>query len=176
MNEIKLIRSAIRGNKISLHTLLLLHRSQLYKIIHTYTNDEKIAIDTLCEATEDCIRTIHQLKREELFYTWMLRKHISRAVERYDYKRHLLSNLSTTYRTVAILLFGAQLQTNMVATILHTNQQAIIDMATQIDIDLQGKATIITEQFIRIPVPLQAIEYALQPPKTKRLFRSYLML
>lgn len=166
MKELRLIRRALKGNQSSLSALLKIHENQLYKIIYLYTFDEETTITILHEAATKCQQSIHTLRSEELFFQWLLRIHISVALKASKPKSGIWNQFQATYRTTAILLYGVRLNSELVANLLHTSQETIIDIATQIAIDLDGNIDVLYKQYNEIKLPAILTNLSTKSPKT----------
>lgn len=71
MNELKLIKKAIKGNKDCLEELLVLHGDQLYRTAYVYVRNREDALDVVQEASYKAFLSIGQLKNEKFFLTWL---------------------------------------------------------------------------------------------------------
>lgn len=71
MNELKLIKKAIKGNKDCLEELLVLHGDQLYRTAYVYVRNREDALDIVQEASYKAFLSIGQLKNEKFFLTWL---------------------------------------------------------------------------------------------------------
>lgn len=73
MNELNLIKKAIKGNKKCLQELLILHSNQLYRTAYLYVRNREDALDVVQEASYKAFMSISQLKNERYFLTWLTR-------------------------------------------------------------------------------------------------------
>ncbi|PFG04547.1 sigma-70 family RNA polymerase sigma factor [Bacillus sp. es.034] len=73
MNELSLIRKAIKGNKKCLQELLILHSDQLYRTAFLYVRNREDALDVVQEASYKAFKSIGNLKNEKYFLTWLTR-------------------------------------------------------------------------------------------------------
>ncbi|MFC0414061.1 sigma-70 family RNA polymerase sigma factor [Cytobacillus solani] len=73
MNELKLIKKAINGNKKCLQELLILHSDQLYRTAYLYVRNREDALDVVQETSYKAFLSISQLKNEHFFLTWLTR-------------------------------------------------------------------------------------------------------
>lgn len=71
MNELKLIKKAIKGNKECLEELLVLHGDQLYRTAYLYVQNREDALDVVQEVSYKAFLSIGQLKNEKFFLTWL---------------------------------------------------------------------------------------------------------
>lgn len=71
MNELKLIKKAIKGNKECLEELLVLSGDQLYRTAYLYVRNREDALDVVQEASYKAFLSIGQLKNEKFFLTWL---------------------------------------------------------------------------------------------------------
>ena len=81
MNEIKLVRKAIRGNKNAFEELLVIHSDQLYRIAFLYVGNREDALDVVQETAYKALLAIGQLKNEKFFLTWLTKILIRCAFE-----------------------------------------------------------------------------------------------
>ena len=73
MNELNLIKKAVKGNKRCLEELLVLHSDQLYRTAFLYVRNREDALDVVQEASYKAFTSISQLKNEKFFLTWLTR-------------------------------------------------------------------------------------------------------
>ncbi len=71
MNELKLIKKAMKGNKKCLQELLILHSDQLYRTAYLYVRNREDALDVVQETSYKAFLSISQLKDENFFLTWL---------------------------------------------------------------------------------------------------------
>ena len=71
MNDLKLIKKAIKGNKECLEELLVLHGDQLYRTAYLYVQNREDALDVVQEVSYKAFLSIGQLKNEKFFLTWL---------------------------------------------------------------------------------------------------------
>ncbi|RST58605.1 sigma-70 family RNA polymerase sigma factor [Siminovitchia terrae] len=71
MNELKLVKKAIKGNKECLEELLILHGDQLYRTAYLYVRNREDALDVVQETSYKAFLSIGQLKNEKFFLTWL---------------------------------------------------------------------------------------------------------
>ena len=71
MNELKLIKKAMKGNKECLEELLVLHGDQLYRTAYIYVRNREDALDVVQETSYKAFLSIGQLKNEKFFLTWL---------------------------------------------------------------------------------------------------------
>lgn len=71
VNELKLIRKAIKGNKDCLEELLVLHGDQLYRTAYVYVRNREDVLDVVQEASYKAFLFIGQLKNEKFFFIWL---------------------------------------------------------------------------------------------------------
>ncbi|MGJ9458955.1 sigma-70 family RNA polymerase sigma factor [Oceanobacillus sp. CF4.6] len=71
MNELKLIKKAMKGNKECLEELLVLHGDQLYRTAYLYVRNREDALDVVQETSYKSFLSINQLKNEKFFLTWL---------------------------------------------------------------------------------------------------------
>ncbi|MGP7817877.1 sigma-70 family RNA polymerase sigma factor [Niallia sp. 01092] len=71
MNEIKLIKKAMKGNKKAFEKLLVIHSDQLYRSAYLYVGNREDALDVVQETAFKAMLAIAQLKNEHYFLTWL---------------------------------------------------------------------------------------------------------
>jgi RNA polymerase sigma-70 factor (ECF subfamily) len=73
MNELRLVKKAVKGNKKAFEELLFLHSDRLYRTAYLYTGNREDALDVVQETTFKAFLAIEQLKNERYFLTWLTR-------------------------------------------------------------------------------------------------------
>lgn len=71
MNERKLVKRAMKGNKEAYEELLVLHSNQLYRTAYLYIGNREDALDIVQETAYKGLIAIRQLKNETYFLTWL---------------------------------------------------------------------------------------------------------
>lgn len=71
MNNIKLVKKAIKGNKKAFEQLLIIHSDQLYRTAFLYVGNREDALDVVQETAYKALLAIGQLKNESFFLTWL---------------------------------------------------------------------------------------------------------
>ncbi len=71
MNELTLVKKAIKGNRECLEELLVLHGDQLYRTAYLYVRNREDALDVVQETSYKAFLSIGQLKNEKYFLTWL---------------------------------------------------------------------------------------------------------
>ncbi|MYL57204.1 sigma-70 family RNA polymerase sigma factor [Virgibacillus halodenitrificans] len=71
MNELKLVKKAIKGNKECLEELLVLHGDQLYRTAYLYVRNREDALYVVQETSYKDFLSISQLKNEKFLLTWI---------------------------------------------------------------------------------------------------------
>ncbi|AUJ24963.1 sigma-70 family RNA polymerase sigma factor [Virgibacillus dokdonensis] len=71
MNELTLVKKAIKGNRECLEELLVLHGDQLYRTAYLYVRNCEDALDVVQETSYKAFLSIGQLKNEKYFLTWL---------------------------------------------------------------------------------------------------------
>lgn len=85
MKEKRLIKKAIKGDSLSFEKLLIMYENQLYRTAFLYVKNHEDALDITQETAFKAFTSIHQLKNEDHFLTW-----ITKILIRCSYK--LLAN------------------------------------------------------------------------------------
>ncbi|WP_286230888.1 sigma-70 family RNA polymerase sigma factor [Neobacillus mesonae] len=71
MDEIKLIRKAIKGNEKAFEKLLEIHSDRLYRTAYLYVGNREDALDVLQETAYKAFISVGQLRDERYFLTWV---------------------------------------------------------------------------------------------------------
>ncbi|MEK5232084.1 sigma-70 family RNA polymerase sigma factor [Lysinibacillus sp. FSL K6-0232] len=71
MNERKLVKKAVKGNKEAFEKLLVIHSNQLYRTAFLYVGNREDALDIVQEVAYKGLLAIGQLRNEEFFLTWL---------------------------------------------------------------------------------------------------------
>jgi RNA polymerase sigma-70 factor (ECF subfamily) len=71
MNEMKLVKRAIKGNKNAFEELLVIHSDQLYRTAFLYVGNREDALDIVQETAYKAFLAVGQLKNERFFLTWL---------------------------------------------------------------------------------------------------------
>ena len=70
MNIEKLVKQAKRGNKEALLQLIMSQKDTYYRLAFTYTGNNDDALDAMEDMIVILYEKIHQLQKEESFYSW----------------------------------------------------------------------------------------------------------
>lgn len=73
INEYKLIRESMKGNKESFGKLIKSNKEYLYKMAFLYVKDENDAVEVLQETVYKAFLNIDKLKKAKFFNTWITR-------------------------------------------------------------------------------------------------------
>ena len=73
VEELKLVKKAIKGNKKSFEQLVKQHYERIYRTAYIYVNNQEDALDVVQESTYQAYISIHTLKNPEYFLTWFTR-------------------------------------------------------------------------------------------------------
>ncbi|WP_066070231.1 sigma-70 family RNA polymerase sigma factor [Neobacillus soli] len=73
MDEPRLIKKAIKGNKRAFEQLLILHSDQLYRTAYLYVGNREDALDVIQETAYKALLGVVQLREERYFLTWLTR-------------------------------------------------------------------------------------------------------
>ncbi|MED4205669.1 sigma-70 family RNA polymerase sigma factor [Neobacillus mesonae] len=71
MDEIKLIKKAIKGNEKAFEKLLEIHSDRLYRTAYLYVGNREDALDVLQETANKAFIAVGQLRDERYFLTWL---------------------------------------------------------------------------------------------------------
>ncbi|MDU2490665.1 MAG: sigma-70 family RNA polymerase sigma factor [Clostridium celatum] len=81
LDESKLIKKAIKGDKNSFVHVFKKYKLYLYKIAYMYVKDEEKALEILQETIVKGVFNIHKLKNPDYFKTWITRVLINVAID-----------------------------------------------------------------------------------------------
>nr|WP_218154480.1 sigma-70 family RNA polymerase sigma factor [Bacillus sp. OV322] len=73
MESHRLVKKAVKGNKIAFEKLVQQHYERIYRTAYLYVHNEEDALDVVQEATYQAFTSIHSLKNPEYFSTWFTR-------------------------------------------------------------------------------------------------------
>lgn len=73
MNEVQLVRRAIKGDKNAFEEFLLLHSDQLYRTAYLYVGNREDALDVVQETACKGLLAVKQVRDEQYFLTWLTR-------------------------------------------------------------------------------------------------------
>ncbi|WP_210364303.1 sigma-70 family RNA polymerase sigma factor [Bacillus sp. REN3] len=90
MDEIKLVRRAMKGNGRAFEQLLVLHSDRLYRTAFLYAGNREDALDIVQETACKGFMAIGQLKNEQYFLTWLTRIMIHSAYDVLKKRKHEL--------------------------------------------------------------------------------------
>ncbi|WP_234969289.1 sigma-70 family RNA polymerase sigma factor [Bacillus massilinigeriensis] len=71
INQQRLIKKAIKGNKSAFEKLVRQHYEQIYRTAYLYVHNEEDALDVVQEASYQAFQSIRALKHPEFFTTWL---------------------------------------------------------------------------------------------------------
>ena len=81
LNEIKLIKESIKGNKESFGILIKNNNEYLYKMAFLYVKDEQDALEVIHETVYRAFLNIEKLKKAKFFNTWITRILINVSID-----------------------------------------------------------------------------------------------
>ena len=81
LNEIKLIKESMKGNKESFGILIKSNKEYLYKMAFLYVKDEKDALEVIHETVYRAFLNIEKLKKAKFFNTWITRILINVSID-----------------------------------------------------------------------------------------------
>jgi len=70
MDVVKLVKRAKRGNKEALLQLIMSEKNIYYRLAYSYTGNKDDALDAMEDMIVILYEKIHQLQKEESFYSW----------------------------------------------------------------------------------------------------------
>lgn len=71
MDEARLIKKAVKGNKKAFEKLLIIHSDRLYRTAYLYVRNREDALDVVQETAYKAFVAIGQLREEQYFLTWL---------------------------------------------------------------------------------------------------------
>ena len=81
LNEIKLIKESMKGNKESFGILIKNNKEYLYKMVFLYVKDEQDALEVIHETVYRAFLNIEKLKKAKFFNTWITRILINVSID-----------------------------------------------------------------------------------------------
>ncbi|EIF6296446.1 sigma-70 family RNA polymerase sigma factor [Clostridium perfringens] len=81
LNEIKLIKESMKGNKESFGILIKNNKEYLYKMAFLYVKDEQDALEVIHEMVYRAFLNIEKLKKAKFFNTWITRILINVSID-----------------------------------------------------------------------------------------------
>ncbi|MFQ6848329.1 MAG: sigma-70 family RNA polymerase sigma factor [Clostridium perfringens] len=81
LNEIKLIKESMKGNKESFGILIKNNKEYLYKMAFLYVKDEQGALEVIHETVYRAFLNIEKLKKAKFFNTWITRILINVSID-----------------------------------------------------------------------------------------------
>lgn len=81
LNEIKLIKESMKGNKESFGILIKSNKEYLYKMAFLYVKDEQDALEVIHETVYRAFLNIEKLKKAKFFNTWITRILINVSID-----------------------------------------------------------------------------------------------
>ena len=81
LNEIKLIKESMKGNKESFGILIKKNKEYLYKMAFLYVKDEQDALEVIHETVYRAFLNIEKLKKAKFFNTWITRILINVSID-----------------------------------------------------------------------------------------------
>lgn len=81
VNEMKLIKESIKGNKESFGILIKNNKEYLYKMAFLYVKDEQDALEVIHETVYRAFLNIGRLKKAKFFNTWITRILINVSID-----------------------------------------------------------------------------------------------
>ncbi|EJT5913936.1 sigma-70 family RNA polymerase sigma factor [Clostridium perfringens] len=81
LNEIRLIKESMKGNKESFGILIKKNKEYLYKMAFLYVKDEQDALEVIHETVYRAFLNIEKLKKAKFFNTWITRILINVSID-----------------------------------------------------------------------------------------------
>lgn len=81
LNEIRLIKESMKGNKESFGILIKNNKEYLYKMAFLYVKDEQDALEVIHETVYRAFLNIEKLKKAKFFNTWITRILINVSID-----------------------------------------------------------------------------------------------
>ena len=81
LNEIRLIKESMKGNKESFGILIKNNKEYLYKMAFLYVKDEQDALEVIHETVYRAFLNIEKLKKAKFFSTWITRILINVSID-----------------------------------------------------------------------------------------------
>ncbi len=81
LNEIRLIKESMKGNKESFGILIKNNKESLYKMAFLYVKDEQDALEVIHETVYRAFLNIEKLKKAKFFNTWITRILINVSID-----------------------------------------------------------------------------------------------
>ncbi|WP_415323911.1 sigma-70 family RNA polymerase sigma factor [Clostridium perfringens] len=81
LNEIRLIKESMKGNKESFGILIKNNKEYLYKMAFLYVKDEQDALEAIHETVYRAFLNIEKLKKAKFFNTWITRILINVSID-----------------------------------------------------------------------------------------------
>ncbi|PWX68912.1 sigma-70 family RNA polymerase sigma factor [Clostridium perfringens] len=81
LNEIRLIKESMKGNKESFGILIKNNKEYLYKMAFLYVKDEQDALEVIHETVYRVFLNIEKLKKVKFFNTWITRILINVSID-----------------------------------------------------------------------------------------------
>ncbi|MFR7935755.1 MAG: sigma-70 family RNA polymerase sigma factor [Clostridium perfringens] len=81
LNEIRLIKESMKGNKESFGILIKNNKEYLYKMAFLYVKDEQDALEVIHETVYRAFLNIEKLKKAKFFNTWITRILINLSID-----------------------------------------------------------------------------------------------
>ncbi len=137
-----ILEQARQGDQEAFYSLIVLHKTQMYKIAYSYFGNEQDALDAIQETVCRAYHSFFKLKQPEYFKTWLIRILINYCIdqkrrmkkttaivqdleaEAYDNSddkillRQAMQNLSPKYRSIIILKYFEDLTLKEIADIM----------------------------------------------------------
>lgn len=81
LNEIRLIKESMKGNKESFGIIIKNNKEYLYKMAFLYVKDEQDALEVIHETVYRAFLNIEKLKKAKFFNTWITRILINVSID-----------------------------------------------------------------------------------------------
>ncbi|MBU8732881.1 sigma-70 family RNA polymerase sigma factor [Cytobacillus oceanisediminis] len=140
MDEYKLIRKAVQGDSEAFEQLLVEHTDRLYRTAYLYVRNREDALDVVQETAYKAFSSIHQLRNEQYFLTWITKILINCA---YDVQRKRRNEISSENEVAALARIKNEEKLDLAAAIgkLPAKHQTSIIFFYYYDMSLKEIAT-----------------------------------
>lgn len=164
MEDLALVKKAIKGNEAAFEKLVKSESEKLYKTAFLYVRNKEDALDVLQETICKAFTTINQLKQPEYFSTWLTRILINTAYDLLRKRKRLvldedfirempdtsgkdienkmdlvnaIHKLEERYRTVIILFYYQSLSIREISEVMKKPENTVKTYLRRAKMDLK---------------------------------------